>query len=314
MDSHRTVRQGASDTVTLPPEIWTMILDWLLRPVQVSLCANGGMSRRSHGTPAILLVDRFFRDTVLAWYFSQEIAISIEIHETCRCRAETDGSMFEDLMRRIRKVRIYCPSDAGIAVGLVFNELARLWAESHAINIITIYAPPDYGALPEIVPASNLRSATAPLFVAPTLKAKLRWDPTNFGGNAIPGRNLLWFAVQEGNILAVDSVLSRSFEGLNRMCGGYTPLQIAIRSGDLQIVERLIATGRLVLDRATFGAVLIPPLHLAAMHGRCQVVLMLLTAGADAQLLDYRGRTALQVAITHSNDDAADLLRRWRIA
>ena len=92
----------------------------------------------------------------------------------------------------------------------------------------------------------------------------------------------------------------------------YTPLHRLVEVFDAQrhgaVAQALLAAGADVnasapaLDGWT-------PLHYAAWHGNAAAVRLLLAAGADATLLDWYGRTALDWARAGAHTAAAQRLR-----
>jgi ankyrin repeat protein len=60
-------------------------------------------------------------------------------------------------------------------------------------------------------------------------------------------------------------------------------------------------------DRKSFG--LVTPLHYAAQDGRVELVLFLLSRGADPTIPDTTGRTVLQSAEHYHQSDVVELLR-----
>lgn len=87
---------------------------------------------------------------------------------------------------------------------------------------------------------------------------------------------------------------------------GRTPLMNAARAGDLKSVQHLLkhrADPNLATHKARWTA-----LMWAARRGNPDVVTALLEAGANADLTDAKGQTALAIAKRFNRSSAADLL------
>jgi ankyrin repeat protein len=84
-----------------------------------------------------------------------------------------------------------------------------------------------------------------------------------------------------------------------------TPLHQAVRQGDVQAVERLVAQGADVNATDEYKAT---PLHLAAEKGRTTVAEMLLDKGAGLGARDSGGNTPLHIAAIYGNVDMMKLL------
>lgn len=88
---------------------------------------------------------------------------------------------------------------------------------------------------------------------------------------------------------------------------GFTPLQLAVTNGYIDIVQYLLTTKADVNARNNYGGT---PLHLAAMvkgqHG--DLVEMLLAHGADVNACDAHALTPLHYAALVDNPDAVRLL------
>lgn len=92
--------------------------------------------------------------------------------------------------------------------------------------------------------------------------------------------------------------------------GGWTPLLLAARSGDAEVVDLLLAAGVPVDGLGGEGS-RSTPLLVAAITGRETAALALLAAGADPDARNASGATALMFAAHHGMQDlVAELLAR----
>lgn len=79
-------------------------------------------------------------------------------------------------------------------------------------------------------------------------------------------------------------------------CKGVQPLHVATYNSDLTAVSAIVRKGVDIDARLTNGHNGVASLHLAANEARPDIILELLTAGADANLIDDNGLTALHYA------------------
>jgi ankyrin repeat protein len=85
-----------------------------------------------------------------------------------------------------------------------------------------------------------------------------------------------------------------------------TLLHLAARTGDLEAIEVLIASGAQVNAIGDLGNT---PLHQAAMRGQAKAVKKLLQAGANQSLRNEFGQTAQEVAEFAGHREVANILK-----
>ncbi|KAH1013586.1 hypothetical protein HUJ04_002564 [Dendroctonus ponderosae] len=95
-----------------------------------------------------------------------------------------------------------------------------------------------------------------------------------------------------------------------RDCAGYTALHYAARNNHLDICEYLVKKGADV--NAVTRAGKASALHRAASTGRKEIVLSLLHKGANPDLEDADGKTALRRALDNNHMDIADILELFQ--
>jgi uncharacterized protein len=88
---------------------------------------------------------------------------------------------------------------------------------------------------------------------------------------------------------------------------GWTPLHYAATGGHLAIMEMLLRQKALLDAQSPNGTT---PLMMAAMYGTPEAVKLLLEAGADLQLRNQLGMTALDFAVQANRKDSAGLIQQ----
>ena len=89
---------------------------------------------------------------------------------------------------------------------------------------------------------------------------------------------------------------------------GKTPLHVAARNGDAEIVNLLLQDGALVNARNRFNRT---PLQMAVFGGHRQVAQTLLDNGARRDLRNVFGRSALDYAVRNRDTEMVRLLIRY---
>lgn len=86
-----------------------------------------------------------------------------------------------------------------------------------------------------------------------------------------------------------------------------SPLYLAARAGDVELVRRLLQEGASLDERNRAG---LTPLHAAAAAGHTEVTRLLLANCADRDARDYAQRTPLHLAIAAGSGEIVELLLR----
>jgi len=85
----------------------------------------------------------------------------------------------------------------------------------------------------------------------------------------------------------------------------HTPLGMAIAKGDNETAKKIIEYGASVNERSNG----MTPLMIAARYNNCEIIKVLIDKGADARAKDEKGLTALKYAELSNAKDALELLK-----
>lgn len=96
------------------------------------------------------------------------------------------------------------------------------------------------------------------------------------------------------DLLHVDLNQSYEYEG--------TPLHVAVKEGDTELVKYLLEKGANPNAKGAFGET---PLHIAVDRGYLDIVKLLLENGADPNIQSNEGNTPLHIAVISSSADIA---------
>jgi hypothetical protein len=103
---------------------------------------------------------------------------------------------------------------------------------------------------------------------------------------------MLFVATHKGDVGAINALLNKG-ANINSQAAAtsYTPLMYAVKASDIRTVRYLIARGANVniVDKNGMTA-----LHIAAINGNTELVDLLVKMGADVARLDHQGRTAAE--------------------
>lgn len=106
--------------------------------------------------------------------------------------------------------------------------------------------------------------------------------------------------------LAVAGNVSTSTTSYEIVYPGNTPLCNAIVKGDLETVKKFIEYGTNVNEMSNG----LTPLMLAARYNKVEIIKYLVEKGADKQIKDERGNTALKYAENSKSTEALEFLKR----
>jgi ankyrin repeat protein len=115
--------------------------------------------------------------------------------------------------------------------------------------------------------------------------------------------------IQAGNVSRVKSIIEKHPEQVNlRDDKQDTPLHIASRADNREILEMLISAGADTNAQNNFGYT---PLHIAAISGQKEAVALLLAAGADVAARDRFNRTSQDYAEKKGSEDIVNILSMY---
>jgi ankyrin repeat protein len=121
------------------------------------------------------------------------------------------------------------------------------------------------------------------------------------------GETPLMIASIEGNLPLVKSLIQQHKAQINHI--GWTPLHYACAKGHLEIAQYLIANGAIVDALSPSNTT---PLMMAVQSGNEQLVKLLLDKGADIQVRNTNGLTAIDIAVIYEKPWIAEgLSSRW---
>lgn len=139
----------------------------------------------------------------------------------------------------------------------------------------------------------------------PSLKAAqvlIDWPKTDVNILNAKGESPLMLAALKGQQDLVEKLIKKGAD-VNKT--GWTPLHYAATSGHLAIISLLLENSAYI-DAESPNAT--TPLMMAAMYGTTAAVKLLLLEGADAQLKNQQGLTALQFAQRGNRSDSAEAI------
>jgi ankyrin repeat protein len=131
-------------------------------------------------------------------------------------------------------------------------------------------------------------------------------DPKGPRRTAADSVTPLLTAIYRGDVQAVDRLIASGADVRAANREGVTPLAMASLDGALPIIDRLLKAGADPKERGPNGETL---LMLAARNGRVDVITRLLAAGADVNVREaLRGTTALMWAAAQRHPEAVKVL------
>ncbi|XP_047444448.1 KN motif and ankyrin repeat domain-containing protein 4-like [Mugil cephalus] len=125
------------------------------------------------------------------------------------------------------------------------------------------------------------------------------------------GNTVLHYSVSHCNYSIVSLLLDTGVSDVNvQNNSGYTPVMLASLTtpdgpGGMEVVRKLMELGNINVRSSQTGQT---ALHLAVRHGRVVMVRLLLSCGADANIQDMQGTTALMFASERGHTHIARLL------
>ena len=108
------------------------------------------------------------------------------------------------------------------------------------------------------------------------------------------GETPLMIASIEGNLPVVKSLIQQRNARIDHI--GWTPLHYACSKGQLEVAQYLIANGAIVDSLSTGNTT---PLMMAVQSGNEPLIKLLLDKGADIQLKNSQGLTAMDIAVIY---------------
>lgn len=116
------------------------------------------------------------------------------------------------------------------------------------------------------------------------------------------GESALMLAALKGNLEVCKKLIARDAD-VNKP--GWTPLHYAATAAQLDVITLLLEHSAYIDAESPNGST---PLMMAAMYGNVLAVKLLLDAGADANLKNSIGLSAIDFALKADRKDSADLI------
>lgn len=123
------------------------------------------------------------------------------------------------------------------------------------------------------------------------------------------GRSFLWFAVNRGNLAAVQTLVEAGAAVTTANKYNGTLLQVAARKGSVEIASYLLDKNpKLLESRDREGNT---ALHTAAESGYPDLVAFLIEKGLDANAKNFSNRSPLSLAQKNNHHEVSDLLKPY---
>ena len=120
------------------------------------------------------------------------------------------------------------------------------------------------------------------------------------------GSTLLMIAARTGNLQLLQTLLANRANGAELNTSGWTTLHYAVFGGATDVLALVIAKGGKLDARAPNGQT---ALMLAVKHGKLELVRQLIDADADMDVADFEGVTAIKLARKLGHEEIASYLR-----
>lgn len=143
-------------------------------------------------------------------------------------------------------------------------------------------------------------------WIVPTTSSEAQANLTRESANRQDPATVLFGAIEAGNLAMAKEAFARGAVADGRNEWGQTPLMLAAKGGNLELVNLLIEKGADVNAKSTsrLGS---PVLSFAAEGNSPLVLKSLLAHGADFKVRDNRGTTALFMAAATGKKEAAEV-------
>lgn len=119
----------------------------------------------------------------------------------------------------------------------------------------------------------------------------------------------IWSAAQTGDVKRIEQLIAKGTHPNQTDKSGYTALHYAARNGHLEVCKLLCEHGACI--NATTKAGVATALHRACTAGQFKVTQFLLLKGANVELQDSDGKTALHRAAEKGHMEIFNLLQQY---
>lgn len=312
-------RRASSTLESLPSEILDIILDYVLDPDLPSHAVNSCESIRTEEVPetrtpnfpGILTTSQILKEQTLDWFFNRTLTIRAKCWPFHPPRNFGDQKLPATLIRQARKVRLDLSGLSYFQLTKphpVITQLVNIINGGHAWNSLTLFVPPHYESLPTIARNPQVETLLGPLVAAVESQTNIIWDPTDFDGETQPSLTPLTIAVLHGNEELVDFILKHPVQVDDDRLGELTALQIAIQQDNVGVVQRLLWTDKVDINRK--DQISNTPVHVAVFENNERILRLLLHTGkADIRVQNVSGETPLKMAQVQGKATMVKLLR-----
>lgn len=130
----------------------------------------------------------------------------------------------------------------------------------------------------------------------------VEWPKTDINKLSAKGESALMLAALKGYLDLTEKLIKKGAD-INKT--GWTPLHYAASGGHIEIISMLLENNAYIDAESPNGTT---PLMMAAMYGTSAAVKLLLQEGADPQLKNQQGLTAVDFAQRGNRPDAVEAI------
>jgi len=246
-------RLGHSISITaLPSELVDRILDFTLDKVLPDPRVSSPVCPDSRAWPTRVLMatNHFFRDHVLQWHHNHGLTICLSSWSGQKKCSLLENAPFA-LLRCFKNLRLDLSQlkwDDLITNHATYNHLSLIWNSEHNLTSLRYRASLSYIELPRM---KAMREVESLLYDASQrLGVEATWEPDFTGPVNAINDTAVHQAIRRRRTDIVQCLLLNSQEGLDKGNDlDFTPLLTATSNGEQEIVELLLRTNRIDVNK-----------------------------------------------------------------